>query len=53
MTVQLGLATFQSAHFTNWPLLMAGTLMSQLPVLVLFVIGQRYFVSSIATTGLK
>src|SRR6478609_12146904 len=28
MTVQLGLATFQSAHFTNWPVLMAGTLLS-------------------------
>ena len=32
MTIQLGLATFQSAHFTNWPVLMAATLMSQLPV---------------------
>jgi multiple sugar transport system permease protein len=53
MTVQLGLATFQSAHFTNWPVLMAGTLMSQLPVLVLFLLGQRYFVRSIATSGLK
>jgi multiple sugar transport system permease protein len=53
MTVQLGLATYQSAHFTDWPVLMAGTLMSQLPVLVLFVLGQRYFVSSIATTGIK
>jgi multiple sugar transport system permease protein len=53
MTVQLGLATFQSAHFTNWPVLMAGTLMSQLPVLALFLLGQRYFVSSIATTGIK
>ncbi len=53
MTVQLGLASFQGAHFTNWPELMAGTLMSQLPVLVLFVIGQRWFVSSIATTGIK
>jgi multiple sugar transport system permease protein len=53
MTVQLGLATFQSAHFTNWPVLMAGTLMSQLPVLVLFLAGQRYFVRSIATTGIK
>jgi multiple sugar transport system permease protein len=53
MTIQLGLASFQSAHFTNWPVLMAGTLMSQLPVLVLFVIGQRWFVSSIATTGIK
>ena len=53
MTIQLGLATFQSAHFTNWPVLMAGTLMSQLPVLLLFVVGQRFFVSSIANTGIK
>jgi multiple sugar transport system permease protein len=53
MTVQLGLATFQSAHFTNWPVLMAGTLMSQLPVLLLFVVGQRFFVQSIASTGIK
>jgi multiple sugar transport system permease protein len=53
MTIQLGLATFQSAHFTRWPELMAGTLMSQLPVLFLFVVGQRFFVSSIANTGIK
>ncbi len=53
MTVQLGLATFQSAHYTNWPVLMAGTVLSQLPVLLLFVLGQRFFVSSIANTGIK
>jgi multiple sugar transport system permease protein len=53
MTVQLGLASFQSAHFTNWPVLMASTLISQLPVLLLFLLGQRYFVRSIATTGIK
>jgi multiple sugar transport system permease protein len=53
MTVQLGLATFQSAHFTNWPVLMAATLMSQLPVVLLFLFGQRFFVSSIANTGIK
>ncbi len=53
MTVQLGLASFQSAHFTNWPVLMAATLLSQLPVLVLFLLGQRYFVRSVATTGIK
>lgn len=53
MTVQLGLASFQGAHFTDWPVLMAGTLMSQLPLFVLFLFGQRYFVSSIATTGIK
>lgn len=53
MTIQLGLATFQSAHFTNWPVLMAGTVMSQLPVLILFVVGQRFFVRSIASSGIK
>ncbi len=53
MTVQVGLASFQSAHFTNWPILMAGTLMSQIPVLLLFIAGQRFFVSSIASTGFK
>lgn len=53
MTVQLGLASFQGSHFTNWPLLMAGTVISQVPVLVLFVLAQRYFVRSLAATGLK
>jgi len=53
MTVQLGLATFQSAHFTNWPVLMAAALISQLPVMILFLAGQRWFVASIATTGIK
>jgi multiple sugar transport system permease protein len=53
MTIQLGLATFQTAHFTDWPVLMAATLMSQLPVMLLFLAGQRFFVSSIANTGIK
>jgi multiple sugar transport system permease protein len=53
MTVQLGLATFQSAHFTNWPQLMAATVISQVPILVLFLVGQRFFVRSIATSGIK
>ena len=53
MTVQLGLATFQSAHFTNWPVLMAATVISQIPVLLLFLLGQRYFVQSSANTGIK
>ena len=52
-TVQLGLSSFQAAHYTNWPVLMAATMISQLPVLLLFLFGQRWFVSSIATTGIK
>ncbi|GLY29042.1 carbohydrate ABC transporter permease [Kineosporia sp. NBRC 101731] len=53
MTVQIGLASFQGAHFTNWPVLMAGTLISQLPLMALFLVGQRWFVASLATTGIK
>ncbi len=53
MTMQLGLSTFRGAHLTNWPLLMAATLMSQLPVIVLFLAGQRVFVRSIASSGIK
>jgi multiple sugar transport system permease protein len=32
---------------------MAGTVMSQLPVLFLFMVGQRFFVRSIASSGIK
>jgi multiple sugar transport system permease protein len=52
MTVPLGLATFQGAHSTEWPLLMAGNVMSLLPMLVIFFVAQRYFVRSVAATGL-
>lgn len=53
MTLQLGLSTFQGAHATQWTLLMAGTVMSQLPLLALFFLTQRYFVRSIAFSGIK
>jgi multiple sugar transport system permease protein len=53
MTLQLGLATFQGAHQTNTNLLMAANVMTVLPVLLLFLFAQRYFVRGIATSGLK
>ncbi len=53
MTLPLGLSTFQGAHFTNWPVLMAGTLMSQLPMLLVFIFAQRWFVRSLASSGIK
>jgi multiple sugar transport system permease protein len=52
MTVPLGLATFQGAHATEWTLLMAGNVMSLVPMLLIFVVAQRYFVRSVAATGL-
>ncbi len=53
MTLPLGLATFQSAHTTEWTLLMAGNMMSLAPMLFIFFVAQRYFVRSIAATGLS
>jgi multiple sugar transport system permease protein len=44
---------FQSLYYTDWPLLMAASLVAVLPVLVLYVFAQRYFVAGIATTGIR
>jgi multiple sugar transport system permease protein len=52
MTLPLGLAMFQGAHATEWTLLMAGNVMSLVPMLVIFFVAQRYFVRSVAATGL-
>jgi multiple sugar transport system permease protein len=52
MTLPLGLATFQGSHSTQWNLLMAANVMSLAPMLVIFFLAQRYFVRSVAATGL-
>jgi multiple sugar transport system permease protein len=52
-TVQLGLASFQGAHQTRWTLLMAGNVMALAPMLLVFVFAQRWFVQSLASTGVK
>jgi multiple sugar transport system permease protein len=52
MTLPLGLATFQGGHSTEWTLLMAGNIMSLAPMLIIFFIAQRFFIRSIASTGL-
>jgi multiple sugar transport system permease protein len=52
-TLQLGLATFQGAHQSQWHLVAAANIMSMMPLLVLFLLAQRFFVRGIATQGLK
>lgn len=52
-TVQLALAEFQEQFTNNWPLLMAAVVIATVPVVVLFLIGQRQFIRGIATTGIK
>jgi multiple sugar transport system permease protein len=52
-TVQLALAEFQEQFTSSWSLLMAAVAIATLPVVLLFLIGQRQFIQGIATTGLK
>ncbi|XGV99701.1 MAG: carbohydrate ABC transporter permease [Leptolyngbya sp. BL-A-14] len=52
-TVQLALAEFQEQFTNNWPLLMAAVVIATLPVVLLFLLGQRQFIQGIATTGIK
>ena len=52
-TVQLALAEFQEQFTNNWPLLMAAVAIATVPVVLLFLAGQRQFIRGIATTGMK
>jgi multiple sugar transport system permease protein len=52
-TVQLALAEFQEQFTNNWPLMMAAVVIATVPVMVLFLIGQRQFIQGIAATGIK
>ena len=52
-TIQVGLAQFRREGTTDWTLLMAGTMIATIPILIVFMLGQRYFTQGIALTGIK
>lgn len=52
-TVQLALAGFQEEFTNNWSLMMAAVVIASIPVVLLFLIGQRQFIQGISTTGIK
>jgi multiple sugar transport system permease protein len=52
-TVPVLLTAFQADYNTQWALLMAASTVALVPVLVVYIIGQRYFIEGIALTGLK
>ncbi|WP_328453844.1 MULTISPECIES: carbohydrate ABC transporter permease [unclassified Amycolatopsis] len=52
-TLQLGLTTFQGQHHTNWAAVMAGNVITVLPVLLAFLGAQKTFIQSITSSGLK
>jgi multiple sugar transport system permease protein len=53
MTLSVGLASLQGQYATDYPVLMAGSLLATLPVIAVFVIMQRRVVEGIALTGSK
>jgi len=52
-TLPIGLAHFQDSYTTEYHLLMAASVIVMIPVLIVFLIGQRYFVRGIALSGMK
>jgi multiple sugar transport system permease protein len=52
-TVQVGLALFVVKNRTVWDQVMAGSVLATLPVLLVFLMFQRYFIRGIALTGMK
>lgn len=53
MTLSSGLASLQGQFATNYPQLMAGSLLAIWPMLLLFIIFQKKFIEGIATSGGK
>ncbi|MCJ7737183.1 MAG: carbohydrate ABC transporter permease [Anaerolineae bacterium] len=53
MTVTAGLSYFQGQYYADMPLLMAGSVVSIIPTLVLFAVAQKYFVQGVVLTGIK
>ncbi len=52
-TIQLGLKMFISQYSSDYGLIMAGSMLSLIPVLIVFLCFQNYFVEGVASTGLK
>jgi alpha-1,4-digalacturonate transport system permease protein len=52
-TLQVGLNSFQGEFQTQWDLVLAMTVLTLLPVVVVFAFLQKYITTGIATTGMK
>jgi multiple sugar transport system permease protein len=53
LTLPPGLATLQGAYTTDYPVIMAGAALASIPVLILFVVCQRYIIEGVSRSGLK
>jgi multiple sugar transport system permease protein len=53
MPLSAGLASLQGQFVTNFPVLMAGSLLASWPMILMFIFLQKYFVEGIALSGTK
>jgi ABC-type glycerol-3-phosphate transport system permease component len=53
LTMTIGLSFFQNQYGGKWTLMMAGAVVSVLPILAVFFFAQKYFIQGIAMTGIK
>ncbi len=52
-TLPIAIALFQGQHLTEWGQVFAASLVSLVPVVIVFILFQRHFIQGIATTGMK
>ncbi|NOU93966.1 ABC transporter permease subunit [Paenibacillus sp. LMG 31456] len=52
-TVQVGLALIKSEFLLQWPLLMAATVLSSIPIFIVYIAFQRFFVEGSVSSGVK
>ncbi|HEX6497427.1 MAG TPA: carbohydrate ABC transporter permease [Micromonosporaceae bacterium] len=52
-TLPLAIAQFQGAHSTSWGLVFAASLIGMAPVILIYVLGQRHFISGLTSGALK
>jgi multiple sugar transport system permease protein len=53
LTLPPGLGLLQSAYTIDYPVIMTGGVIASIPVLILFIVAQRYVIEGVARTGLK
>ncbi len=53
MTLPLGLATLQGQYTTRWDVMMAGSVVSIVPIAVVYLLAQRHVINGFAHSGLK
>lgn len=52
-TLEVGLSTYNTLRAQEWHLLMAGSVLVSIPLIIIFFLGQRWFVKGIALSGGK